>query len=63
MITVKVFKDGSKWFGARWVDGEYDGCDPLDVDEGAPEVEALAAAQAEWGPKVSRVQDIDSEQS
>lgn len=45
-IKINVYRVGSMWFGARWIDGEYDGCDPLDVAGDATEAEAIAEAHA-----------------
>lgn len=43
--------DGA-WYGARWVDGEYDGCDDLDTDS---ETEARKAARFIMDAPVYRV--------
>jgi hypothetical protein len=45
-IRINVFRDGSVWFGARWIDGEYDGCDALGIVNESTEDEAMAAARA-----------------
>lgn len=44
-IQINVYRDGSEWFGARWIDGAYDGCDALPVAPDASEDEALNAAR------------------
>ena len=43
-IKINVYRDGRTWYGARWVGDEYDGCDPLDIDDDAPVAEAIRAA-------------------
>lgn len=45
-IRINVFRDGGEWFGARWIDGEYDGCDALEISGEASTAEAISAAQA-----------------
>lgn len=42
-IKINVYRSGDQWFGARWIGGEYDGCDVLD-DVGS-EAEAIEAAR------------------
>lgn len=64
-ITINVYRDGSAWFGARWIGDEYDGCDELPVDEDATEAEAMAAAKTmplciSGQRVVVKVDDIDS---
>ena len=64
-IKINVFRDGSEWFGARWIDGEYDGCDPLEIDDSASESDAIQAARdmplTVSGERiVTKVDDIDS---
>lgn len=44
MIKINVYEQGGDWFGARWVDGKYDGCDELDLPAGAGAAEAIAYA-------------------
>lgn len=44
-IEINVYRADGEWYGARWIDGEYDGCDRLDVEGGAPESAALEAAR------------------
>jgi len=29
MIKINMYKDSGTWFGARWIDGEYDGDGPV----------------------------------
>lgn len=43
-IKINVYRDGGTWYGARWVGEEYDGCDPLDIDDDAPAEVAIRAA-------------------
>ncbi len=62
-IKINVYRDGGEWFGARWVDGEYDGCDELPCAADASEQEAIAVASLmplnHAGPReVNRVQDV-----
>jgi hypothetical protein len=64
-IKINVYRDGSTWFGARWIDGDYDGCDALDIADECSAAEAIAAARAmpmtvNGERLVSRVDDIDS---
>lgn len=61
-IQINVYRAGGEWFGARWIDGEYDGCDELGCDGEASEEEALAHADdmplAVEGPRtVTRVEN------
>lgn len=44
MIKINVYQSKGEWFGARWIDGEYDGCDGLVLAEGATAAEAVAYA-------------------
>jgi hypothetical protein len=45
-IKINVYKAGGEWFGARWIDGEYDGCDELGCDGDASDAEAIAHAES-----------------
>lgn len=45
-IRINVSREGRKWFAAIWIDGEYDGCDALDVADGATADQAMAEAEA-----------------
>ncbi len=45
MVVINIYRAGGRWFGARWIDGEYDGCDELDVADGASEEVALDEAR------------------
>lgn len=45
-IKINVYRDGGTWYGARWIDGEYDGCDEMDLDADAPEAAALEYAES-----------------
>ncbi len=45
-IKINVFRDGTEWFGARWIDGEYDGCDSLEIADSSSEAEAIQTAHA-----------------
>jgi hypothetical protein len=44
MIRINIYRAGEAWYGARWVNGEWDGCDELDVPAGATEQEAREEA-------------------
>lgn len=59
-----VFRDGSVWCQATWIDGEFDTSDPIGIADGATEAEAMDAARASLADRyvvhVSRVDDIDS---
>lgn len=64
-IKINVFRDGSEWFGARWIDGEYDGCDSLEIADDASEAQAIEAAKTmplsvSGERTINRVEDIDS---
>lgn len=65
-IQINVFRDGSEWFGARWINGEYDGCDSLEISDDASTHEAIERAQtmplltAKGERIVAKVNDIDS---
>jgi hypothetical protein len=64
-VKINVYRDGTEWFAARWIDGEYDGSDSLEISDDASDAEAIEAAEALM-PQVSgqrliaRVEDIDS---
>lgn len=45
-VRINVFRDSTEWYAARWIDGEYDGCDSLDIDDSATAAQAAAAALA-----------------
>ena len=45
MIRITVYRADGVWHGARWIDGEYDGCDPLPCDDDWTEDEALDCAR------------------
>lgn len=45
MIQINIYRTRDGWYGARWIDGEYDGCDALDCDPGSSAAEAIAFAQ------------------
>lgn len=44
-IKINIWCDKGTWFGARWIDGEYDGTDELDVADGASAEDAERAAR------------------
>jgi hypothetical protein len=44
-IEIYVYRTGGEWFGARWIDGEYDGCDELPCDGEVSWDDALACAE------------------
>ena len=44
MIKINVYRSAGSWYAARWIDGEYDGCDELGCDDNASEAEAIAHA-------------------
>lgn len=57
-MLINIYKQNSVWFGARWIDGEYDGCDELDCAHDASEETARQAALDEFpGADVRRVAD------
>ncbi len=65
-IKINVFRDNGQWFGARWIDGEYDGCDALDIPDDATDDDALRAAMdvplsVDGERTVERVSDIASD--
>ena len=45
-IIINIYRSGGAWFGARWIGGEYDGCDELDVAGDASADDARDAAMA-----------------
>jgi hypothetical protein len=62
-IKINVLRDGGEWFAARWIDGVYDGCDSLEIDDDASTDDALTAAEhiplSVDGPRViRRVDDV-----
>lgn len=34
-IEINVYRAVGEWYGARWIDGEYDGCDALEIPDDA----------------------------
>lgn len=44
-IKINIYRDGSAWFGARWIDGDYDGCDELPCDGDVSAAEAIECAE------------------
>lgn len=44
-IEINVYKSGGVWFGARFIGGEYDGCDELGCEDDCTDNEALAVAR------------------
>lgn len=63
-IKINVYRAAGEWFGARWIDGEYDGCDRLDCSVDASDDEAIAHAETMHmtvdGPRtVRRVDDSE----
>jgi hypothetical protein len=46
ITKIKVYTVRGFWYVSRWIDGEYDGCDALDVPKGASEQAAKIAAYA-----------------
>lgn len=64
-IKINVFRDGKTWYNARWIDGEYDACDPLGIADDASDQDAIAAAHhlhlTVVGERViTRVEDADT---
>jgi hypothetical protein len=64
VIKINVYKDGGAWYAAQWIDGEYDGCDALDVDDDASDAEAIACAgtmplSVSGVREIKRVVDVD----
>ncbi len=62
-IQINVYRSGGEWYAARWIGGEYDGCDELDVSDDASDDEAMAEARTmalavEGERTVSRVEDV-----
>lgn len=62
MVKINVYRAGGKWFAARWIEGEYDGCDALDVASDATTAEAISAAEvmplsADGPREIERVSD------
>lgn len=61
-IKINIYRSSGQWYGARWIGGEYDGCDEMDIDGGASEIEAAAAARTmpltvDGEREISRVED------
>lgn len=64
-IKINVYRDGRAWFGARWIDDEYDGSDRLEIDDNASDEQAITKARqmslSVSGTRVvHRVPDIDT---
>lgn len=45
-VAINIYRASGVWYGARWVDGGYDGCDELDVPCGASEDDAMREAMS-----------------
>lgn len=59
MTTINIYRSNGDWYGARWIDGEYDGSDLLEAET---EAEAYAeAAQLADPVEVRRVPDVEAE--
>ena len=63
-IQINIYRSAGTWFGARWIDGEYDGCDepPVgdDADDAAATESALSMPLAVSGQRqVTRVDDVE----
>ena len=43
-IQINVYRMGD-WYAARWIGGEYDGTDALEIEPTASVAEAIAAAR------------------
>jgi len=61
-IKINIYRASGTWYGARWIGGEYDGCDELPVGDAATETQARTAAErmhlAVSGPRtIVRVED------
>lgn len=53
--TINIYQDAGEWYGARWIAGEYDGCDVIDAET---EEEARATVLREFpGAEIVRVDD------
>lgn len=62
-IKINVYRCAGEWYGARWIGGEYDGCDELPCDSDASEEEAIECARtmplaARGSRDVRRVEDV-----
>lgn len=61
---VNVFRDGATWCASTWIGGEFDSSDPIGIDDGASEAEAMAAATAAYDGRcavvVRRIEDCDT---
>ena len=44
-ITINIYRTAGEWYAARWIDGEYDGCDAIDCDSDASDAEAIECAK------------------
>ena len=63
VIKINVYRAGDVWFGARWINGEYDGCDELGIPDESRDVQAIERAHSmplavEGARFVSRVDDV-----
>ena len=41
-----VYRHGTVWCHATWIDGEFDASDPLDIPDSVGTIDAIAAAAA-----------------
>ena len=58
-MQINIYRSNNIWYGARTIDGEYDGCDELDCSADASELQAKQAALDEFpGADVTRVDDV-----
>lgn len=57
-IEINIYRSAGSWYAARWIDGEYDGCDELDVagdvTEDEARHEALTMPLLVAGPRLIR---------
>jgi hypothetical protein len=64
-VKTNIYRDGTVWCHASWIDGEYDCSDPLGIDDSATELDAVERACALYpqakSVQINRVDDIDTQ--
>lgn len=65
MIQINVYRADGEWYGSRWIDGEYDGCDALEIPDDASAEAAIEHARrmplsASGERQVRRVEDHEA---
>lgn len=62
-IQINIYRSAGVWYGALWINGEYDSCDELPCDDDASEAAAIECAEqmpltVDGARIVTRVADV-----